>query len=457
MGVDAMAVDAGNLELLARDYMDLELSAAQMRIDTRRYYERAFMEAEEQAIWRRCWQAACREDDVPNPGDYFEYRVGSQSYVITRDKAGQVHAFHNACRHRGNLLCKGSGNARSLTCPYHLWQFAHDGRLLHASDPETFVDFNPAEYSLKRVSVGTRLGFVFINPDPDAGPLEEYLAPLADFADRFSVADMVPVNLNTSQRIRCNWKIVIEAFSESYHVQGVHPQNLPMSNDIDRRFAFFGDHRLFVAPFGEASPRLGEVPVEEVVDAFGVMAQAFLGPDAPNPVATLVEPWRQGDGSVELPDGVTLRSLSQGAMRKQGQAEGLDYSRLTDAQLTDVTHISLFPNIALVMRGGELNYFRARPDPEGDPEWCVIDAAGFRLIADPEARAKARVPFTEVPTGTSMGYVIDQDIDIMPRQQLGLRSAGLDHIVLSRQEVGIMHFHQIIDQKIAALASAEAR
>lgn len=441
---------SSSMEEQAIDYMALDLTADEMTVDTRRYYDKAFAELERHAVWDRCWQIACRVDDVPETGSFYEYEVGLKAYLITRDEHGEIHGFHNACRHRGNRLCIGSGKVRrTITCPYHLWQYGLDGELVHASDEETFVDLKKAELGLKQVSVAIRWGFVFLNPDLQCEPLDDFLGPFAEFVDRFNPSQMIPVGMNKSTEIECNWKIVVEAFEESYHVQGVHPQNLPMSNDIDRRFAFYDPHRMFVAPFGNASPRLGEVPVDEVVDAFGLMEEVFKGSGAPNPMEPLVASYRDETGEIRLPQGVTLRKLAQQAERsRSGQPGGPDYSKLTDAQLTDITHISVFPNVVFAMRADEVNMFRMRPDPKGDPERCVLDFTCLRVVTDPEERRKRYAPMSSAAPDESMGLAIDQDREMMPRQQRGIRSHDFAPLVLSRQEVGIAHFHAMLDKLI---------
>lgn len=449
-----------SLEQQVVHYMDLDLAPEDMLVDTARYFDADFAAQEQSAVWDRTWQVACREADVPEPGSTFEYQAGRKSYVVVRQGDGSIKAFHNACRHRGNRLCVGAGKGRTLTCPYHLWQYDLDGRLRHASDPETFIGLDPAERGLKAVATGVRWGFVFINPDSACEPLDDFLGALGPFVDRFRPDAMVAIGMNGSAEIACNWKIVVEAFEESYHIQGVHPQNLPMSNDVDRRFAFQDPHRMFVAPFGSASPRLGEVTVEEVIEGIGYMEEVFKGPGAPNPMEPLVAAYRDADGTISLPNGVTLRDLAQQAERKRsGQPGGPDYSRLTDAQLTDATHISLFPNTVCVLRADELNLFRIRPHQDGSPERCILDFATFRVVADPDERRRLHTMPEMYGPEQSMGLAIDQDREMMPRQHIGLRSHDFGPLILSRQEVGIAHFHAMLDRAIArhsAVSQAKA-
>ena len=66
-------------------------------------------------MWSRTWQWACRDEHIPEPGDYYVYDIGDRSAVIVRGPDGSVKAFHNACLHRGTQLKPPatSGTARS--------------------------------------------------------------------------------------------------------------------------------------------------------------------------------------------------------------------------------------------------------------------------------------------------------------------------------------------------------
>lgn len=431
-------------------FMEMEFSPDDFVLDSARYHSKEFKAREDRAIWFRTWQVACRSDEVPLPGDWIEHRVIDQSYVIVRGDDGAVRAFYNACRHRGNQLCHGKGHSSNITCPFHLWQYDLDGSLKHVSDEETFVPFDKRQYGLVAISCGEWGGFVFVNADPAAEPLADYLAPISAFLTPYHLDQMVPTGLNCVQRIECNWKIGIDAFSESYHVQGIHPQNLPISNDIERRHMFLGRHRMFVAPWGSASPRLGDIELDEMVEAFGILEAVFKGEGAGNPMADMVAPYRTEDGSIEFPEGVSIRTLTQDNVRKLAADRGQDISGLTDSQLVDNYNFLIFPNTTINVRANDMTMFKFMPDPDGDPEVSLFEAVTYELIPDPkqrEARRKPRVTLTE---GQSMGFVLDQDREMMPRQQIGLRSRGIDKLILSRQEIALIHFHKEIDREIAA-------
>ena len=79
------------------------------RIPKSRYTSRAWHDLETESLWTRVWQIACTEDCIAEPGDYWEYEIGSLSIIVLRDDEGELRAFQNACRHRGNLLLKGAG------------------------------------------------------------------------------------------------------------------------------------------------------------------------------------------------------------------------------------------------------------------------------------------------------------------------------------------------------------
>ena len=123
----------------------------------------------------------------------------------------------------GNAVCEGKGRSARFQCPYHNWSYGLDGKLLAVAKPdydgpvEEFVG-RKEDLGLVQVPVECFAGFVFLNPDPDAPPLLDYLGEVADLLAPYRMEEMIPVGLNMREAIEGNWKVVMDAFQESYHV-----------------------------------------------------------------------------------------------------------------------------------------------------------------------------------------------------------------------------------------------
>jgi nitrite reductase/ring-hydroxylating ferredoxin subunit len=433
-------------------WSELDFDRFQMRISTDRYTSRAFEERERELIWMKVWQVVGRADELPEAGDWKEYRIFDQSYVIVRGNDGALRGFVNACRHRGNALCQGGkGHAEGrLKCPYHLWSYALDGRLVGVGRPDLVGPIDKAEHGLLPVPVECFAGFIFLNPDPDAVPLAEFLGKeVLELLAPYHLELMVPV-MNVRESLDCNWKVVMDAFAEGYHIEGIHPQLLSVIEiePARNRFGFFGDHGVAVAPFEVA--RKGAVGPEQEIEGIRALPATFPGVAAVLPrFEELVGAYRNQEGVLHYPEGVTGRTLLQQATRENLTRSGLDVSGLSDDQMSDNQGWFLFPNFMMTVRAGECHVIMSVPHPDGDPNRCLWHVASYMYLP-PEYQAY-RVQLTEVDVPGSYQYflALQQDYEQMPRQQQGLRNHALKFMSLAREEVNIARFHAIVDRYLA--------
>src|SRR5262245_48232152 len=179
-------------------------------------HDAALLEAEQERLFAKGWILVGTADQLPAPNTRFVYEAQDCSLLITRDEAGKLRGFVNACTHRGTRLCQGPGQGR-ITCPYHGWVFGNDGRLLGASRRAGFPPFKDADYGLRAVSVDQVGGFVFAHGDavPAVG-LREYLGAMAAHLDAISQS-LRTFLVETRLPIEGNWKLAMSGSLEAYH------------------------------------------------------------------------------------------------------------------------------------------------------------------------------------------------------------------------------------------------
>jgi nitrite reductase/ring-hydroxylating ferredoxin subunit len=441
-----------NTELLD----EIDASAINMRISTERYTSADYQAREREHVWMKVWQIAGRADELPSSGDWKVYSIFDQSFVIVRGQDGKLRGFVNACRHRGNVLCQGKGHSGRFTCPYHLWTYGLDGRLLAVARPDLVGDIDKGEHGLVEVPVDVFAGFIFINPDAEAAPLAEFLGP--DVMERlaaYKLDEMIPVGMDVRERLECNWKVVIDAFSEGYHIIGVHPELLSVI-DLEAgnsRHGFFRDHGMAVSPF--EVKRTQDCGLEEQVEGIRSLPGTFPTVAEVLPrFEALVAGFRDAAGALKFPDGVSVRTLLQQATRETLTAKGLDVSALTDDQMSDNQGWFLCPNFFMTIRAGEATTIMAFPDPDGDPNRCIWHVTAYMWLPA-AARAQYRAEPVEVTEPNSYPYflALQQDYDQMPRQQIGLRNSGLRHMSIVKEEMSIARFHGVLDRYLAGAAA----
>ena len=177
---------------------------------------------ERENIFLDNWFFLCREDMLPNAGDYRAFDTPGGPIVLIRGKDGVLRCFANFCRHRGSILLEGEGNCRGrIICPYHAWSYLTDGTLYGCPDMEDAEGFDRVENGLVPLSLDSWAGFVFANFAQDPKPLLEHLG---DLPRRFAShrLDRMRCTWRIVIDARCNWKLLLENAMETYHTGIVH-------------------------------------------------------------------------------------------------------------------------------------------------------------------------------------------------------------------------------------------
>ena len=431
---------------------DVDFDQWPMRVPTDRYNSAAMAREEIDRLWMRVWQIAGRAEEIPQTGDWKVHKIEDQSFLLVRGKDGAIRGFVNACRHRGNQLCEGKGNAARFTCRYHNWTYGLDGEALAVAHPDfdgTVDDFVAPKRSLglHRIAVEAFAGFIFINPDADAPPLASFLGGAHDVLAAYRLDEWVAVDINVREEMACNWKVVMDAFGESYHIQGVHPELLGLSDTARERFHIFGDHSVATVPFGPST----DDPESELQAILEVPTEQFpLYGDVLPRFAKAMEAYRGADGKLALPPGAAPKQMFQQMIREQLTGQGYDVSKLTDTQMTDYQYWLLFPNVFVQVCVGDATIIVNEPHPSGDHNRCVWHVMFLRWTPEAE-RLKRACPVTVMGEGEHYPYhwVLQQDFDQMPIQQNGLRNRLNTEMLLTKSEPRVAHFHAAVGRWIS--------
>jgi nitrite reductase/ring-hydroxylating ferredoxin subunit len=373
-----------------------------------------FHDLEREAIFKRSWLNVGRVEQLPRKGSYFtkELAVANTSVVVVRDTDGEIRAFHNICRHRGNKLVwtdfpreETSGSCRQLVCKYHGWKYELDGSCSFVQQEQEFFDLDKADYGLVPVHCDVWAGFVFVNLDrATPAPLREFLGPMVTAIEDYPFGEMTE-RFSYRAEVGANWKLFMDAFQEFYHAPVLHAKQSPVAARPEVQAAGFeglhyqldGPHRL-VTTYGG---RGWELPPEMLKPMEVVTRSGLFGPwDAPDL-----------DG---LPDGVNPANK---------QPWGLD-------------SFQVWPNFVILIweRGWYLTYHY----------WpTAFNSHLFEgnLYFVPPKTARDRVA-QEMAAVTFKEYAL-QDGNTLEATQTMLESRVIDAFPLNDQEILCRHLHKV--------------
>ena len=202
-------------------------SSAHPGLPGRDYHSPEIYELEKERVFFRNWFCVGREEQIPNAGDFLTEEVAGESLIATRTREGQLRAFYNVCSHRGTKLCeRRSGHVnRQFVCPYHLWSYGLDGRLLKLPNVRDEDSIDREKYGLKSIAIDSWDGMIFVNLAEDPRPLLDQLKiepgePLS--WERYRVGEL-RIGHRIVYEVRANWKIIHDNYNECLHCPSVHP------------------------------------------------------------------------------------------------------------------------------------------------------------------------------------------------------------------------------------------
>jgi phenylpropionate dioxygenase-like ring-hydroxylating dioxygenase large terminal subunit len=404
-----------------------------------RYLTKEWHDLEVERMWSRTWQLACREDELPDVGDQFVYEVpGGRSVLLVRVEPDVIKAYWNACLHRGTTLRGEPGYAPELRCPFHGWAWNLDGSLKGLHCPWDLPHVDPKRMRLPELNIARWAGFVFVNPDLDAEPFEEYSDPLIKHWERWPLSEQVKV-AHVHKLLNSNWKVAMEAFLEGYHAPTTHPQGMGAVSESNIQHDIWKNVARLVMLQGIPSPECPEDLTEQEILELNLK---LIGLDEP----------------LELPAGMTARSFLAGMARQQTQeAFGPDFpSMATEAEHLDFILYTLFPNI--VIWGGFVNPVIYRFTPyDNDPDMCVMEVIRLARHAPGKTSRDCEInrlgldqTFLDAPElGVTLATVLHQDACVVDRVQQGLRTTAKPGITLADYQEGIVRQHNdILDRYV---------
>lgn len=391
-----------------------------------------YARAEGEKLWPRVWQIACRGEEIPKVGDYVTYDIMDESIIVVRLREGSgpdaIRAYYNVCLHRGRRLTKGCGHTNQFYCRFHGWSWNLDGENRSVLDREDWGEALTCEnLRMQQVRVDAWGGWVWINMDPNAEPLLDYLGPVASRLDPFGL-DRMRYRWRQWLHFPCNWKVAIGAFIESYHLAASHPQNMrgassrrfwsrtlgrhAQQGGIDQR----GDKGTMTSGLARADrdPRVAiaedQAMTWETLNA--LTTETFLNASE-----------RLAD---ELPPGLSLQQVAGhlfAAARRDDAARGVIWPDLDPAYLSENAVIwHLFPNTVIINSITCALCYRARPNGD-DPNRCIFEV--YTIERFPEGQ-EPRTEWVHKPEPTEENWrlILAQDFQNMSEVQKGMKSRG---------------------------------
>jgi phenylpropionate dioxygenase-like ring-hydroxylating dioxygenase large terminal subunit len=373
------------------------LHAATVALPPQVFHDPEFYGFELDAVWGHDWFCVGRSGDIPNRGDYYTIAIDKDPLLVVRQQDLSVRVLANVCQHRGQLLAEGSGNLRRIRCPMHSWLYDLKGQLIAAPGFSDKAKFDKKTVCLPQLRCEVWEGFIFVTYDPDIAPLAPRLERLRAQLLNYEMSGLRAPSPLVMELNEWNWK---QYADECYHCPSLHGQS-------------------WGRMFSLGSGFLDEESMYNDADN-GIIAYDLISP---------------------FPDASPTRT---------GRALHPILPKLTEAQRSRLTYITVAPNLLIVGMPDKVKYFLWLPAGPTRSWFGVSWLYPETTCADPEFEARLRLEVEELYP------VMKEDYAGWRRYQTGIESRFAPRGRLSSQEKVIGRFQDWLISKYRAAATQGA-
>ncbi len=422
-----------------------------------RYLSADIARLEEERLWPKVWLMACRLEQVEKVGDFVVFDLGRETIFVIRTAEDRIKAFFNVCQHRGRRLKEGCGNSgKSIFCPFHGWRWTIDGKFERAINPEDWAD-QPGFFEdkdLPEIKVDNWAGWVFVSMDPDIEPLLDFLDPVPDYIDPFELQDC-RIAWWVTIRFPCNWKTVVNAFNENYHVETTHPQLNKYGLSKAPAFAL-GKHshfRIEHSAGSGAGQNLGNASAfKDMIETIEYREEerfkwlSALSSDYSLSAAKTLRDSISADASPQ-----EIMTRFREIHRANMEAAGARWPEKVTGEVMAKAGIDwhVFPNFLFLPNIDGALVYRARPDPH-DPEQCWYDVWWLQRFGPGQAPEYEHITYNSLDEAKGVNPFLEQDFGNLMAIQKGMHSRGFKGAAYNPvQETEIINFERNLDEYLS--------
>jgi phenylpropionate dioxygenase-like ring-hydroxylating dioxygenase large terminal subunit len=413
---------------------------------------------EKERLWPRVWQKACREEELTSVGSFVNYVIMDDSILIVRTGEGpdDLVAYYNVCQHRGRRLkTEPRGQiGHTLTCRFHGWRWTREGELDHVhmgEDWEGCPEMTSKDLALPRVKLARWGGWIWINQDENAESLESYLGEVIPALDPFEPENMRALWWKTVT-MPANWKIVIEAFNEAYHIFATHTGGVNYRS-MGNNSRAHGLHSHF---FSAGAPALTEYRTTkgnwkkaetfaELLYALDLHTFRALGAMVLEPGMAAIERLKDLPADTPIPELLDRRWANfQEEFAKRRIPWPKNLTREAVARAGTDWHI--FPNSIILPTVDGAIWYRMRPNGD-DHNSCIVDVWSFGRFPPGEEPKVEQEIYQDLDSFKGQCEFLEEDFVNLEAVNLGVKSRGWRGARTSpRQEVPINHFRKTLTE-----------